>query len=1466
VLSTIWRSARFGAAIVAAGTGAGAGFAVGVGTAVFDTLRTERRRGHRVGEDRFFEVHLPDAGADEFAALLTESLEALDGVVEADVLPGIGRTRVRCSERVDDAAVLDTIEVAERHWFGTPPPFWRRRVPFPGDDDELRRLTAEMGLDFVSGLAAIGFRTARLPRFALPIELASVASMIESTPPWRERLDRLFGPVAADVGLQLVNAFNYSFIQGLSGPVTALSEHALRRRAVVAQRRLWQVQAREWKPRQGPVTPPHPESERAEMPDGPIEAYSRRVVPASLGSFAFGAVLTGSVRNATSLLFGGAPKPARVGRDAFAATLMKRFADAGILVTDPRALARLDRLGEVVIDAAMLRPVGVQLGEIEILDPGREADARDRLAALFNPERPRATQRAGDWRLAWRARRRRLELTRAGRPVLRAGIRPVAEPAVDALIHDLHAIPLDLVVVDTDDRKLDLTFEPTERVSGALPDVVRERQARRRGVLFIGRGESEAYAYADVSIGLGTDEQSPWGAHIALTGSLAEAERVVAAIATARTASHQSVYAAAVEAGASLILATGGLKRSLVPRIMLTANLTSLLAMANAVRLGREPRLRPRVALQPQRPWHRMEVDDVLEALASRRKGLRSADLRRRDRRPRIRERSATERFSELLADELTNPFAPILIASSVMSALVGALIDALLIGAVMAVDSLISAWQQFSAERELAALSDGQRQRARVLRDGAWHDVDEAMLVRGDVIRVHSGDLIPADARLLEVDGLEVDESSLTGESFPASKRIEAVRAAAVAERRNMIFAGTSVASGHAVGVVTAVGEATEARRAAEGAERSARSGVTRRLEHLTQLTVPISALAGAVLMASGRLRGRPHAEVVGTGVSLAVAAVPEGLPLLATLAEVAASKRLARRDMLVRRAESIEALGRIDVLCADKTGTLTTGMLKLAMAGDGEAEFDLDGRDGAARELLQLALMATPGTHGGTALPHPTDRAVVDAARAAGATGDFEIRSSLQFKPDRGYHAGLCDRAGRRRLVVKGAPEVVIPLCRRGIDRAARDALIERAEALAARGLRVLAIAERPCRVERQLADKHVDNLEFRGFIGLRDPLRPAALDAVDYLRRAGVDTIMITGDHPDTARAIGGELGLDGKRVLTGPVIDGLDDDGLAEALDDVRIFARVSPAQKVRIVKALQAKGRTVAMTGDGANDAAAIRLADAGIAVGPGATAAAREAADLIITDESIDRIVEAIAEGRALWSAVRDAVAMLVGGNVGELVFALFGGIVEGRSPMNTRQLLLVNLLTDALPALAIATRPPDHLDPERMLAEGPTRSLGPALNRQILWRAGVTGVVATGAWAAARIFGPRAASTVGLLTVVGTQLAPAALMGGGDRRVLLVSAGSLAALFGVVQTPVVSGFFGCRPLGPVTLAQALAAIGLGTAVTVLGPRMLERANLDAARLVPMLPERLAERLGPLLLDSGPARAQSASA
>jgi cation-transporting P-type ATPase I len=329
---------------------------------------------------------------------------------------------------------------------------------------------------------------------------------------------------------------------------------------------------------------------------------------------------------------------------------------------------------------------------------------------------------------------------------------------------------------------------------------------------------------------------------------------------------------------------------------------------------------------------------------------------------------------------------------------------------------------------------------------------------------------------------------------------------------------------------------------------------------------------------------------------------------------------------------------------------------------------------------------------------------------------------------------------------------------------------------------------------------------------------------------MHRAGVDIVMVTGDHPSTAEAIATELGLrNAGQVITGAEIEGLDDDALAKLVGRVGVFARVTPMHKVRIVRALQRTGRVVAMTGDGANDAPAIRLADVGIALGEGSTTAARQAADMVVTDERIETIVHAALEGRALWTSVRDAVAILVGGNLGEILYTLVGGLFASQPPLNVRQLLLVNLVTDTFPALAIALRPPVHTSPEELLREGPDASLGDALTRDIMWRAMITAGCASGAWLAARMGGKRGANTVGLLALTGSQLAQTLAAGSHSLPVIATSVGSFAALVAVVETPVVSHFFGCRPLGPMGLLQATAAMAVGTGAYVVLPRVVDK-------------------------------------
>jgi cation-transporting ATPase I len=438
----------------------------------------------------------------------------------------------------------------------------------------------------------------------------------------------------------------------------------------------------------------------------------------------------------------------------------------------------------------------------------------------------------------------------------------------------------------------------------------------------------------------------------------------------------------------------------------------------------------------------------------------------------------------------------------------------------------------------------------------------------------------------------------------------------------------------------------------------------------------------------------------------------------------------------------------------------------------------------------------------------------------------------AELPFEPSRGYHAvsGRLED-GMALLSVKGAPEVVTRRCRRWagptgdvtLDPARRRQLNNEVERLARQGLRVLAVAERPATPAEDLADEAITGLTLLGFVVLSDPIRPTAASAVSSLRRAGVDVVMVTGDHPSTAEGIAVELGiLGGRRVVTGTELALLNDAELNAIIPDVSVFARVSPNDKVRIVAALQQRGQAVAMTGDGANDAPAIRLADVGIALGAHSTPAARRAADLVVTDERIETIVDAIIEGRGMWSSVREALAILLGGNLGEVTFTVAATAVTGRAPLSARQLLVVNLLTDVAPALVVALRPPPRRSPEALLAEGPDASLGRSLERAIALRAATTALGAGSAWTLASLTGgPRRASTTALVALVGSQLGQTIIAGDLDPKVIIAAGGSFLLLAGIVQIPGISQFFGSTPLDPLawTIASgtALAATGLST-------------------------------------------------
>jgi len=944
---------------------------------------------------------------------------------------------------------------------------------------------------------------------------------------------------------------------------------------------------------------------------------------------------------------------------------------------------------------------------------------------------------------------------------------------------------------------------------------VRALQRAGHAVMVLAVGPQPMLAAADIGVGLhGGVQAPPWQADLVLAEAPEVLWLLVPACAAARRCASRGVQASLLDAVVGLALALDGLNTLTAAGINQATNLLSLLAMAQGLQLARGLASAAPVPANDGVPWHALEPDDVLRALASSRDGLAATAA------PGLPQHPAPEgphHLGSLLLDELDTPLTPVLGTGAVLSGLVGAPTDACLILAVLGLNALVGAGQRQGVERRLAQLQQRQTARVWVRRGGAVERIRDDGLRRGDVVVLEAGEVVPADCRLIEAAGVQVDEAVLTGESFPVFKDPAPCEAAALAERSSMLYQGTTLVAGQATAVVVAEGDATEARRGLALARATlASGGLEARLASLTDATTPVALLGGGALLLSALLRGRDPRGALAEGVALTVAAVPEGLPLLASLAQGAAAERLARQGVLVRNPRVLETLGRASVLCLDKTGTLTSGRIRLQNLWVEGTLLEPGALPAAGRRVLELALRATPRPEPGRPLAHPTDRALRDGATEAGVDDtDWQVRQTLPFEPVRAFHACTGTDGTGLRLCIKGAPDVVL-----AASHQPPPGVLEAASQLAAQGLRVLAVAERPWPEGAALEPEAVRDLRFAGLVVLADPIRPTAQAAVAQLSACGIALKLITGDHPETARATAERLGMAGDgTVLTGPEIEQLPDGALAAAALGASVFARVTSLQKLRLVQVLQQAGETVAMGGDGANDAAAIRLAQVGIALGERATEAARRAADLVVTDGSIEAIGRVVLEGRGLWRSTRDAAALLVGGNLGEIGFTVITALVDGPSPLNTRQLLLTNLLTDVAPALTIAARPPQLLDPSLRQRERPDASVGAALEWDIRRRGSVTALAAWLARGLARSWGSTAPDTVGLAALVATQLVQMALADRRDRTTALVALGSYAGLVAVLQTPSLAAGFGSAPLSTTDLLQASLTAALGAAV-----------------------------------------------
>lgn len=1438
--------------------------------AAFDPGRRHRRLWVADGRAHI-EVRGLDGAANEgIRSRAKSALEALEGVHWAEVNAITARVAVIFdgdAVGVDDLVeVLEGVEEAE-DW--SHERFPAERPEHPGDSEPLRRNLAALTADVLGlGVSIFGQVLEATP---IPAELASLVTLVDSTPRFRRVLEHHLGHALTDVGLAMANALAQALGQGPAGLALDIGNRLSLISEITARNAVWERREPELTQRHhGPVVPVDTVPRPVPLPPGPIERYTDAASLASLGGFALTWALTASPRQATTALLVGLPKAARMGREGFATQTGRVLADRGVVVLDPGVLRRLDRIDTVVVEATVLTSGRSALGRCEGIGSLGAAGVLRRAQTLFDPENPRSVRRRGRWSL--------FPLTRSS--AVPRELRPRAKPlgggrtSVLALARDDEVVGLVEVVAELDplaealaaavrDSGLRLLVAGLKggvgRQLGAetsiaggwrLADAVRTLQADGHAVALIGRAPG-ALTAADCGIGLFDGATTPpWAADLLCGPGLGNACLVVDALAVARRTSRRSAALALAGSAVGATWAVVGWPLGAANRAMLAINGAGMLALGAGAVSGAALVRRPPPSPVDHVSWHELDSAEVVARLRTSSEGLDEREARRRlqaadDVRPSV---PPPPSFGRAVVEELVTPLTPVLAAGAALAAATGSLSDAGLVGGVVAANAVVSAAERVRTEGALQRLITTTAPRARVRRDHELVDVAAEQLVPGDVVSLVAADVVPADCRVLAAVALEVDESALTGESLPVAKADAVCPGAAVADRTCMLYQGTTVVAGTGEGVVVAVGATTEAARALDRGGDPPPTGVEARLRAITTATIPASVLSGAAVAAVSLLRGRSTQTAVGAGVGVMVASVPEGLPLLASVAQLAAARRLAARNVLVRNPSSVEALGRVNVLCFDKTGTLTEGRIRLQRVSDGREDVPVDRLGPAQVQALRVALRATPLAVEGEAVPHATDQAVIEgAAEAAIGThlpGDEWVPlAELPFAADRALHAVLGQSRHGCRIAVKGAPEVVLPHCKRWncgdglvvLDAPTRRTLRQRVEQLAGRGLRVLAVAERPADPNAELRDAAMTGLDLVGFVAFADNVRPTAAAAVASLRSAGVDVAMITGDHPSTATAIARDLGiLNGERVLTGSELDRLDDESLAAVLADVSVFARVTPAHKVRIVEGLQRAGRVVAMTGDGANDVAAIRLAHAGIAVGHRGAAPARLAADVVVIDDRIETLLDAIVEGRAMWVSVRDALAILVGGNVGEVAFTLLGTGLTGRSPLNPRQLLVVNMLTDLLPAMAIAMRPPRAMTPEALLHEGPEASLGGPLVRDIAWRAASTTAGAAGAWAVARATGPAArASTVGLVALVGTQLGQT-VVSGASPFVIISSVAAGASLVGIVQTPVVSQFFGCTPLDPLAWATAAGAATLATAASVAAPAVVRLFGLAA--------------------------------
>ncbi len=732
--------------------------------------------------------------------------------------------------------------------------------------------------------------------------------------------------------------------------------------------------------------------------------------------------------------------------------------------------------------------------------------------------------------------------------------------------------------------------------------------------------------------------------------------------------------------------------------------------------------------------WYKLSSAEVLQMLHSRRSGLPETETKARllQYGPNELQRGKKTPPIVVFLRQFLSPLIYVLLAAAIVSIIVEHFIDAGVISVVLLLNAVIGFIQETRAEKAMEALMEMAAPKAKVRRDGSVKSLPAREIVPGDILLFETGDKVPADARLIEASNLRVNEATLTGESMPVDKRTTALgESVPVAERKNMVYMGTIITNGRATAVVVRTGMSTEMGKIVTGIQevKPEKTPLQKNISKLSRYIVIIFLVVCGLLVAVGLLKGLDWLEVFLLAVAAAVSAIPEGLPAVVTVVLAIGMRTMAGRNAIIRKLAAVETLGSATVICSDKTGTLTLNEMTvrrlyvdgqwIEVTGEGyepEGEFRRNGRILSPENERQLTLLLRIGALCNDALltgedeccsiiGDPTEGALVVAAAKAGMDKEklektFPRLDEIPFQSEKQYMATLHPRDGGRVVYVKGAAEKLLSLSKyllRGeevvpLEEADGEAVMEATTSMAQEAMRVIAIAyvELPQELE-ELKDESIrGNLVFVGLAGMADPPRDEAREAIGLCRQAGIKVVMITGDHKVTAESVARRVGLPSGKTVTGAELEKMSDEELARQVEDISVFARIEPLHKLKIVNALKSNGHVVAMTGDGVNDAPALKAADIGIAMGITGTDVAKEAGDMVLADDNFASVVAAVEEGRAIFNRLRNVIFFLLSTNMGELLALIITILFVGKAPLLAVQIIWVNLVTDTAAAIPL--------------------------------------------------------------------------------------------------------------------------------------------------------------------------------